>query len=374
MIRVGVNLLWLRPGLVGGSEEYLARQLAPLADVAPELDVTIFATPATRAAHPELADRLTVVAPPVPITSRPSRVAAESTWLARQASRRRLDLIHHGGGTVPAVTGCDAIVLTVHDLQYLAFPEFFSTTRRRYLAVTMPRSIARAQAVCVPSRFVADTIVDAFGTTRSKLFVVPHGLPAVPVHATPAGDLRGRLGLAPSFPEQFVVYPAITHPHKNHVTLLEALARTPGIGLVLLGGAGRAEDDVHGAIERLGLADRVARPGRVSDADRDGCYRAALATAFPSRYEGFGAPVIEAMDVGCPLLAADATALPEVVGDGGWLLPPTDIEAWADALATLRDDAAGRQRWAAAGRSRAARFPGAVSARALVAAYRSVLP
>jgi alpha-1,3-rhamnosyl/mannosyltransferase len=156
--------------------------------------------------------------------------------------------------------------------------------------------------------------------------------------------------------------------------LLEALARTPDLGLVLLGGQGRAEPDVAGAITRLGLADRVVRPGRVSDADRDGCYRAALATVFPSRYEGFGAPVLEAMDVGCPVLAADATALPEVVGDGGWLLPPTDVDAWAAALARVRDDGDERARLAAAGRSRAARYPGAVSARALLAAYRSVLP
>jgi len=148
----------------------------------------------------------------------------------------------------------------------------------------------------------------------------------------------------------------------------------PGLGAVLLGGVGRAEAEVVAEIGRLGLGDRVVRPGRVSDADRDGCYGAAVALAFPSRYEGFGAPVLEAMALGCPVLAADATALPEVVGDGGLLLPIGDVDAWAAALARVAGDPGERAALAAAGRARAAGFTAVQSARALVSAYRSVLP
>ena len=384
--RLGVNLLWLRPGVVGGSEEYLVRQLLGLAELGEPVDVTLFGLPSLRTAHPDLAAAFDIVEAPVSGASRPLRVAAEATWLAAQVRRRRLGLVHHGGGTVPARTGGAPVVLTVHDLQVLRFPEFFSPFKRAYLRASLPRAVRRAAVVCVPSAFVAGTVAEAYGVPAERLVVVPHGLPdaapgwgAAPAPAaapwpgsaaTPEAELRRRYAL----PERFVVYPAITHPHKDHVTLLRALARVSDLGAVLLGGAGRAEGDVVAEISRLGLGARVVRPGRIPDADRDGCYAAALALAFPSRYEGFGAPVLEAMALGCPVLAADATALPEVVGGAGVLLPAGDLDAWAAALRRMVDDPAERAALAAAGRRRAAGYTAAHSARALVSAYRSVLP
>ena len=136
------------------------------------------------------------------------------------------------------------------------------------------------------------------------------------------------------------------------------------------------EDLRHGheaMVYETRLGDRVVRPGRIPDADRDGCYRAAVALAFPSRYEGFGAPVLEAMALGCPVVAADATALPEVVGDAGLLVTPGDVSAWRDALAGLADDGAEQARLAAAGIARARHFTATVTAQALLSAYRGVL-
>ena len=368
-MKVGVNLLWLRPGLVGGSEEYLVRQLVALDTVAPDIELTVFGVPALAPAHPDLADVATIVAAPSSARARPMRIALEATWLAAHARRRRLDLVHYGGGTMPARTAGLPTVLTIHDLQYLTYPQYFSATRRRYLAATMPRSARRADAICVPSAFVARTVVEAFVLPAERIFVVPHGLPRTTSDDDDTNPIFEQLRL----PECFVIYPAITHPHKNHVTLLQALARVDDVCAVLLGGRGRAEDEVSAEIVRLGLADRVVRPGRVPDATRDALYRRALALAFPSRYEGFGAPVIEAMALGCPVLAADATALPEVVGDGGELLSPNDVAAWAAALTRLRDDDAHRATLIAKGRARASRFSAAASAGALVTAYRSVL-
>jgi len=367
-MRVGVNLLWLRPGLVGGSEEYLVRQLVALDDVAPDLELTVFALPALATAHPDLAEVATIVAAPSLTRARPARIAVESTWLAAQTRRRRLDLIHHGGGTMPALNAGVPTVLTIHDLQYLTYPQYFSATRRRYLAATMPRSARRAQAICVPSAFVARTVTEAFAVLTERIFIVPHGLP----RQTPDDDIGPSVEQL-QLPDRFVVYPAITHPHKNHLTLLRALARVDDVGAVLLGGRGRADAEVTNEIARLGLERRVVRPGRVPAATRDALYRHALALTFPSRYEGFGAPVIEAMALGCPVLAADATALPDVVGDGGELIPTDDVVAWAAALTKVRDDAAHRANLIAKGRARAEHFTAAASARALVTAYRSVL-
>ena len=142
----------------------------------------------------------------------------------------------------------------------------------------------------------------------------------------------------------------------------------PDLVLVLLGAAGAADDAVSEAIETLGVGDRIVRPGRVPAADRDGLIALAEALVFPSEYEGFGAPVLEAMALGTPVVCSDRAALPEVAGDAAVVLPP-EVEAWADALAKV---AAARDELVERGRQRAARYTVAASGRALEAAYRLV--
>jgi glycosyltransferase involved in cell wall biosynthesis len=358
-VRVGVNLLWCVPGAVGGSEEYIARQLAALEPGS--VDVTLFALRGYADAHPELAERFPIVTAPIDGRRRSVRVAVEHTWLPARARERRLPLLHHAGGTIPRAQPAPGM-LTIHDLQYLTYPDFFGRVKLAWLASAVPSSVGRAVAVTVPSEFVKGTVVDAFAYPAERIVVVPHGLTA------PAGgprlDVAGR----------FVLYPAITHPHKNHVTLLRAFAALgPGhddVRLVLLGGAGDGAAEVTAEIDRLRLGDRVLRPGRVPDAERDAWYRTATVTAFPSLYEGFGAPVLEAMAAGCPVIAADATALPEVAGGAAVLVDPSAVDAWTAALARLLDDDAERDRLAAAGRRRAGELTAAASARSLLGAYR----
>ncbi len=139
----------------------------------------------------------------------------------------------------------------------------------------------------------------------------------------------------------------------------------PDLRLVLLGGKGTAEADVVADIARLGLEQRVVRPGRVPDADRDGLLAAADALVFPSEYEGFGAPVVEAMALGTPVICSDQPALAEVVGDAGLVLP-LEIDAWARALETV---AARADAMRSAGRARARAFTTERSGAALVEAY-----
>jgi glycosyltransferase involved in cell wall biosynthesis len=165
-----------------------------------------------------------------------------------------------------------------------------------------------------------------------------------------------------------IVYPAITHPHKNHRFLLTLMAEhwtDPDLRLVLLGGRGAADAEVTAEIGRLGLEHRVVRPGRVPEADRDGFLAAADALVFPSEYEGFGAPAIEAMAIGTPVVCSDQPALAEVVGDAGVVLP-LEIDAWAGALDVV---AASAETLRAAGRARAQGFTTERSAAALVTAY-----
>lgn len=366
--RVAVNLTWCVPGAVGGSEEYLCRQLLgfPVNESVSKVDITVFAPRGFGAAHPEIASRFAVVEMDHDGRSRPRRVWSESTWLHRRTGA--FDLVHHGGGTIP-VRRHRPTVLTIHDLQYLSFPEYFRPHKLAYLRTVMPRSARRADVITVPTDFVRRTVANAYGIDPSRIVVVPHGIEAtIGGHATSADRLRAKYGLGDA---PIVVFPAMTHPHKGHGFLLDVFAAEwsrihPDLRLVLIGGAGLAEADVVERIARLGIADRVVKPGRVSDADRDGLVAMADALVFPSQYEGFGAPVIEAMALGAPVISSDEACLPEVVGDAGLTLP-LERDAWAGALDTVLRD---RQRLVAAGRERVARFSAEASGAALRDAYR----
>jgi alpha-1,3-rhamnosyl/mannosyltransferase len=173
----------------------------------------------------------------------------------------------------------------------------------------------------------------------------------------------------------FLLYPAITYPHKNHLVLLDAFARLDGAAadaqLVLTGGRGPDEELVQERIRQLGLTGRVQRPGRVDSATLEALYAAASAVVVPSRYEGFGLPVLEAMVRGRPVVAARSGSLPEVAGPDD-LVDPDDVTAWAGAMqAVLTMSDRSRAARVGAGRDRAARFSPERTASALVAAYRA---
>jgi glycosyltransferase involved in cell wall biosynthesis len=366
-VKVAVNLLWMVPGGVGGSEEYVTRQLSALADQ--HLDqLTLFALPGFADAHSDLALRCRVIAAPVSGRRRELRVAAELGWLNMQLRRGRFDLVHHAGGTVP-LGSPGPTVLTIHDIQYLVYPDTFSSMKLGYLRRAVPAAVKRATTIATPSRFVADTLAQAFHVSADRLVVVPNALPAGSANRTPPEALLAAYDL----PGRVVVYPAITYRHKNHATLLAAMApllrAEPTLRLVLLGGVGPCEDQLHATAATLGITSRIVRPGRIPAADRDGLYAMASVMAFPSRYEGFGIPVLEAMAAGCPVVASNVTALPEAVGDAGVLVDPDDITAWTDALRQVLDDPAVSADLRTRGYRRAAAFTAETTAAALRLAY-----
>lgn len=367
--RVAVNMLWSVPG-VGGSEEYLARQLLGLASIGAPFDVEVFAPKGFAARRPDIAGSFRVHEVANVCTTRATRVAIEHSWLA--TSTRGFDLVHHGGGTVPRV-GNRATVVTVHDVQWTEYPDYVGAIKLRYLRQMVPSSLRRAVRIAVPSRFVATTLVDEFGLDSAHIAVVRHGLQrSVGAAPTSATELRGRLGLGEG---PVIVYPANTHPHKNHSLLFTLMAQgagawgDPSLRLVLAGSPGRADADVRSEIAARGLGGRVVMPGRVSDADRDGLLMLADAMVFPSLYEGFGAPLIEAMRLGVPVVCSDRGSLPEVAGDAAVVLEPTS-DAWSVAIERVREH---RVDLVARGRIRAEEFTAEKSAHDLVGVYDAVL-
>ncbi len=366
-IPVSVNLLWCVPAKVGGSEDYLVRQLLGLAEIESDIAPTLYAPAGFGAAHPDLAMRFPVVEAPIDGSNRTRRVLAEHVWLANRT--RGSLLVHHGGGTVPS-RGTRPIVLTIHDLQYLTYPQYFSTIKRNYLRAAMPRSVSRADVITVPTEYVRASVIETFRVADERVIVVPHGMESTLGNdATDADTLRARYGLGDG---PIIVLPAMTHPHKGHLFLLGMMASRwtdPSLRLVFTGGAGAAEAEVRGSTEQLGLGDRVVRTGRVPAADRDGLLRMAAAMVFPSEYEGFGAPVIEAMALGVPVICSDRACLPEVAGDAAIVLP-LEPDAWSGALDRA---VAERDHFVVAGRARAAQFTARLSGLALRDAYGRAL-
>lgn len=372
-LHVGVNLLWLVPGVVGGSEEYTTRALRALAEHDPhDLRITLFALSPFSEAHPDLADTFPLVTVDVDGHRKPERVVMESTWLPRELTRRQVDLVHHAGGVVPPGPshGIPA-VLTIHDLQPLVMPENFSLVKRTWLGAMLPRSARRARLVMTPSEPASRSVVDLLDVGAERVVTVPHGVEVrEPVDEGRRGEVRERYRLG----ERVVLYPAIPYAHKDHRTLVAAFARLaadrPELTLVLTGGPGPAEADLASAIRASGVGAQVRRTGRVPWPDLEALYDLATVVAVPSRFEGFGAPALEAMAAGRPLVVADATALPWVVGDGGRLVPAGDVGAWADVLADVLDEPAEQARLTERGRARAACFTWTRTGEALAAGYR----
>ncbi|HEV8296658.1 MAG TPA: glycosyltransferase family 1 protein [Acidimicrobiales bacterium] len=372
-LRVGINLLWLVPGVVGGTEEYATRQLEALAKHRPPgIAFTVFALAPFADAYPELTTAFDTVTIPLRGRVKPLRVAVENTWLAWQSRRHSLDVLHHLGGRIPRLSRVPPVV-TIHDLQPLEQPQSFSIAKRLFLGRALPQTARRARIVITPTEYVRARVIERFTLSADRVVALfaPVSVRKVP---TPRPEvLPPAVAALVDTRTPFFLLPAITYRYKNHRTVLDAFAGLredrPDVRLVLTGGPGDAEDAVRAHIADLGLGESVLRTGRVPRPVLDLLLDHAVALVFPSRFEGFGLPVLEAMAAGCPVVASNVTALPEVVADAGTLVPPDDPAAWRAAMA--QQLVASRGDAAAAGRRRAAAFGSESIANGLAAVYRA---
>jgi glycosyltransferase involved in cell wall biosynthesis len=272
-----------------------------------------------------------------------------------------------------------ATVVTIHDLTYLRHPEMVTAASARYRDL-VPRALRRGATVCTPTAAVGAEVADAYRLPPERLVVTPLGVdPAWRAATPPDPAWLAATGL----PERYLLFVGSREPRKNLPTLLAAYRQllgglVPGAGrgasgspvppLVLVGPAGWGE-----ALDLAGLpAEAVRTPGYLPEDDLARVVAGAAALVFPSWYEGFGLPALEALACGTPVVASDLPALREVLDDQAELVPPGDAAALADALARVLEDPGGEPARTAR-RTRAAPFTWAACAQATLTAYRRAL-
>ncbi|MHB8234338.1 MAG: glycosyltransferase family 4 protein [Solirubrobacteraceae bacterium] len=374
---VGLNLIFLVPGETGGME-VAARELIPaLIAAAPnDMRFTAFVNREVRAdgaGIDALREQLPVVTVPVHARRRVQWVLGEQALLAPLAYGRRVDLMHSLASTAP-VWGPFRRVVTVHDLIYARFPEAHGGLREKGMRVLVPAAARRAHRVIADSQSTRDDLIELLGLPAERIDVVPLGLGAPRRGApTPAADLRERLRLAA---RRVVLSLSAKRPHKNLLALIGALALIPVDDrplLVLAGYPTQHEAQLRERAQALGLQEDVRFVGWLSDADVEGLWAIAQAFVFPSLYEGFGLPVLEAMARGVPVACSNASSLPEVAGEAALLFDPHDEAAIAETLRRLLGDGELTERLRAAGHERVRQFTWQRTAQATIDSYRRAL-
>jgi len=268
----------------------------------------------------------------------------------------------HVNYVAPPVGACPHVV-TVHDISYDIYPGFFSPRDRWMLKTLVPLTMRRAAAIITVSQHAKAEIMARYGLPADKISVTYEaaGEQFQPV-ADPAARLavRQRLGL-PAHAPYFLALGNL-QPRKNIGRLIEAFAlarQAPELAATRLVIAGKAlwrESEIYAAVQQAGLMDVVHFPGYVEDADLPALYSDALAFVYPSLYEGFGLPPLEAMACGAPVICSNAASLPEVVGDAALTMNPTDVGALANALRQVAAAPALRAQLSQQGKARAAQF------------------
>jgi glycosyltransferase involved in cell wall biosynthesis len=368
-MHVGFNLVFMVPGETGGME-VAARALIPaLRDAAPGARFTAFVN--REAAGEDLGVESVVV--PVEATSRVQWVRGEQQFLPGLVRRAGCDLVHSLASTAPA-RGRFARVTTIHDLNYLVVPDAHFGVRGLGMRALVPLAARISHRVIADSESTRQDLIARLHLPENKIDVVPLGLGRPAREApTPAAELRERYRLDD---RPLILSLSAKRPHKNLRGMLEALALFPPERrpqLVLPGYPTPHEAELKAHAAALGIADDVRFPGWTSAAEVEGLFALCEAFVFPSLYEGFGLPVLEAMSRGVPVACSNRASLREVAGDAALKFDPADAGAIAAAIERLLGDPVEAQRLRAAGRAWAARFTWARAADLTLATYERAL-
>lgn len=300
------------------------------------------------------------------------RILWEQTYQPWQLNK--FDLYHATAFVSPLLLTKPSVV-TVYDLSFIHFPQVLSTARRLYLRLFTALSCQRAKRVIAISHSTAHDLHESLNIPADKIDVAPCGYDADqyrPLEKSVIDQFRERQGL----PERFWLFVGTLEPRKNLTTLIDAYAQLPSterLPLILAGGKGWLYDDIFARVNQHGLQDEIQFAGFLPFEDLALWYNSAEVLLYPSVFEGFGLPVLEAMACGIPVIVSDASSLPEVVGDAGKCIPPHDIQAWAGALSQAYHDAEWRDTAGQLSINEAKRYSWQKTAQATIRSYHSAL-
>ncbi len=371
-MHIGLNLIFLVPGETGGMEVY-ARELIPalLAEAPAGTRFTAFLSREAAAAGP-WENGLGTLTVPVNARSRVQWVIGEQTLLPRMASRAGVDLVHSLASTAPA-WGRFRRVVTVHDLIYERFPEAHAGIRDRGMKVLVPLAVRRSDRVIAISQSTRSDLVQLLGVPDAKIDVVEQGIGSVSPAAVSVAETRARFQLGG---RRVLLSLSARRPHKNLLALIGALAMIPAEErplLVLPGYRTRHELQLRERARVAGVETDVRFLQWMSGEDIEALWAVADAFVFPSLYEGFGLPVLEAMARGVPVACANTSSLPEVASGAALLFDPRDEAAMAGALRRLLSDEALRTELRGRGLARARGFTWERTARLTLDSYARAL-
>jgi glycosyltransferase involved in cell wall biosynthesis len=372
---IGLNLIFLVPGETGGME-IAARELIPalLAGAPAGMRFTAFVNrEASQVRGGPWGELLPAVTVPVNARNRLQWVRGEQTLLPRLAARAGVDLVHSLASTAPT-WGRFRRVVTVHDLIYARFPEAHAGIRDRGMKVLVPWAARRSDRVIVDSQSTREDLVELLHVPSARIDVVPLGLGSVQRDVPlPERQVRERFELGE---RRIVLSLSAKRPHKNLLALIGAFAQLRAEGrplLVLPGYPTEYEAELRERARALDIEADVRFPAWVSAAELEGLWAITQAFVFPSLYEGFGLPVLEAMARGVPVACSNASSLPEVAGDAALLFDPHQESAIASALQRLLDEPALAESLRARGLARAREFSWERTARLTLDSYARVL-
>lgn len=292
----------------------------------------------------------------------------------------RVDLFHSPDFTLPPVWRARTLV-TVHDLSFLRLPECFPDGLRRYLETTVPRAVRRADHVIADSYNTRRDLMELLGTPGDKITVIHCGVEPRfrPMTGESDRDTLAAVRRKYDLPERFILSVGTIQPRKNFTRLVEATGMLNAQcsmldwDLVIAGGRGWMYEGIFERVRALGLERRVHFVGFVDDADLAALYNLAGLFAFPSLYEGFGLPPLEAMACGVPVVCSDTSSLLEVVGDAALTVGPLDVAGLAEAMCRAIEDESLRASLVQRGLVRATGFTWSKAAQELLAVYQTIV-
>jgi glycosyltransferase involved in cell wall biosynthesis len=370
-VHVGLNLVFLVPREMSGLETYARELTRALLDERPDLRITAFVN---REASEDATwrDLVPTVTVPVYGRRRADWVRGEQLRLPVLAQNEKVEILHSLASTAPA-WGAFRRVVTIHDVIYKIHPEAHGW-RSGALRMLIPLAARRSHRVIAPSNSTRQDLVRLLDLPEKSIDVVPNGVGLPPLERwTQEPELRGRYDLGS---RPFVLTVSLKRPNKNLVCLLDALAliaeeRRPL--LVLAGHATRYEQRLREHAARVGVTADTRFLNWIPNEELDGLYRASTCFVFPSLYEGFGLPVLEAMARGVPVACSNRGSLLEVADNAALTFDPGEPRAIAAAIERLLNDPSEREQLSRAGRDNAARFSWARTAKGTLASYESAL-